>query len=468
MRIHRVLFPLGILAAVHCGEDEPLAAGDVANDAGPARGADGASNTPPFRDGAAAPPDSGSSVSPPVVDLPRLGPGPSELGVLVNTSDPQSVEVADYYIQKRQIPAANVVRLAFEPPGDSMSPEDFAPLYAAAQAALPAAVQGLAITWTKPYLVGAESITTAFAAGYSVEYTNNSGQTCAATKQVPTYDAPTTAPFTDHQIRPTMMLAAVDAEQAKQLIDRGVAADHTFPTGEAWLVRTTDTARSVRASSFPAVVAEWQGSDLVNANFLDNESGAGSNVVTERPAVLFYFQGLASVPEIETNTYRPGAIADHLTSYGGQVPQSGQMSIVRWLEAGVTASYGTAVEPCNFTSKFPDAQITMRRYVRGEPLLFAYWKSVAWPGEGVFVGEPLANPWGQDARFEGGTLTIRTTALLPGSTYELRAKSSASDPGALVQSVTAPATPVVSLTTLTLPQANAPFYALVKREEDGG
>ncbi|MCP2937667.1 hypothetical protein NK983_33720, partial [Salmonella enterica subsp. enterica serovar Typhimurium] len=30
----------------------------------------------------------------------------------------------------------------------------------------------------------------------------------------------------------------------------------------------------------------------------------------------------------------------------------------------------------------------------GETLIEAYWKSVAWPGEGVFVGEPLARPFG--------------------------------------------------------------------------
>ncbi|HMM72469.1 MAG TPA: hypothetical protein PKC22_09660, partial [Rhodocyclaceae bacterium] len=30
----------------------------------------------------------------------------------------------------------------------------------------------------------------------------------------------------------------------------------------------------------------------------------------------------------------------------------------------------------------------------GASLIEAYWKSVAWPGEGLFVGEPLARPFG--------------------------------------------------------------------------
>jgi len=36
----------------------------------------------------------------------------------------------------------------------------------------------------------------------------------------------------------------------------------------------------------------------------------------------------------------------------------------------------------------------VRRYVRGESLIEAYWKSVRWPGQGLFLGEPLARPWG--------------------------------------------------------------------------
>ncbi|MEA5519656.1 hypothetical protein, partial [Limnoraphis robusta] len=65
-----------------------------------------------------------------------------------------------------------------------------------------------------------------------------------------------------------------------------------------------------------------------------------------------------------------------------------------WLEAGATASYGTVVEPCNFPQKFPNPAIAMRRYLDGDTAVEAYWKSVVWPGQGVFIGEPLARPFG--------------------------------------------------------------------------
>jgi uncharacterized protein (TIGR03790 family) len=99
------------------------------------------------------------------------------------------------------------------------------------------------------------------------------------------------------------------------------------------------------------------------------------------------------VPQITSNRYRPGAIADHLTSFGGQLTSSPQMSSLRWLEAGATGSFGTVVEPCNIAAKFPAPGLVLAYSRRGDTLLEAYWRSVAMPDQGVFIGEPLARPW---------------------------------------------------------------------------
>ncbi len=72
--------------------------------------------------------------------------------------------------------------------------------------------------------------------------------------------------------------------------------------------------------------------------------------------------------------------------------------MTRWLEAGATASYGTVVEPCNHRQKFPLPGIAMFHYALGASAIEAYWKSVAWPGEGVFVGDPLARPFAPNLR----------------------------------------------------------------------
>jgi uncharacterized protein (TIGR03790 family) len=94
----------------------------------------------------------------------------------------------------------------------------------------------------------------------------------------------------------------------------------------------------------------------------------------------------------------PGALADHLTSLGGDLLGDGQMSSLRWLGAGATASYGSVSEPCNYWQKFPNPTVLLKHYVQGNSAIEAYWKSVAWPTQGLFIGEPLAAPYRKRAR----------------------------------------------------------------------
>ena len=74
------------------------------------------------------------------------------------------------------------------------------------------------------------------------------------------------------------------------------------------------------------------------------------------------------------------------------------MSVLAWLRQGATASYGTVSEPCNRLQKFPNPSVFMNHYLRGDTLLEAYWKSVLMPGQGLFVGDPLARPYGRAAQ----------------------------------------------------------------------
>lgn len=90
----------------------------------------------------------------------------------------------------------------------------------------------------------------------------------------------------------------------------------------------------------------------------------------------------------------PGAVADHLTSAGGVLVDGGQMSSLKWLEAGATGTYGAVSEPCNYWQKFPNPAVLLNHYLAGETLIEAYWKSVYWPTQGLILGEPLASPYG--------------------------------------------------------------------------
>jgi uncharacterized protein (TIGR03790 family) len=347
----------------------------------------------------------------PAITLPRTALGSDQLAVIINERDPHSVALGRYYQKKRGIPAHNMIRVGFRPYHPNMPVGEFRRVIGEVARQLDPEAQAFALTWAQPFRVDCMSITSAFAFGeYDKKYCASG---CKPTSQSPYYDSKSINPAIDHGIRPTMSIAGVSLAQGKHLINRGVAADASFPDGTAYLMETSDRLRSTRAGIFPKLleVADQFGS--VELQHLK------ANSITGKDDVMFYFTGLAQVPDIKTNSYLPGAMADHLTSLGGVLIDSGQMSALRWLEAGATGSYGAVVEPCNFPSKFPNPGIAMFHYTRGATLIEAYWKSVAMPGQGIFVGEPLARPFGGYRVGRDGADLLVTTNPLPNGQYQL-------------------------------------------------
>ena len=311
-----------------------------------------------------------------------------ELGLVINSADPTSKAIGEAYIKARSIPAAQVLRIAL-PVKPTLTPEEFDAVDAQVRAFFKPNVQALALAWTAPYAVGCNSITSALTLGYDAA-------ACATTCQRGTtskyFNTATSRPFTDLKLRPTMLLAAPDLVTAAALFQRGVAADRSLgwrgaPPVNAYFVRTSDAARSVRFRLFPP--PGWVARLGVDVHLQEGDA------VQSAGRVLLYQTGLARVEGIAALHWVPGALADHLTSFGGQLqaPAAGQMSALAWIEAGATASYGTVSEPCNHLQKFPHPQLLLLHYAQGASALEAYWKSVAWPQQGVFIGEPLAAPF---------------------------------------------------------------------------
>ena len=306
-----------------------------------------------------------------------------QLAVIVNTWDPLSVEIGKYYAAQRGIAFQNIIKVGFPPGRTTLSGKEFTALKAwADEQALPH-VQAYAVTWARPYRVECMSITSAFAFGFDPAFC---AEDCKPTRTSAYFNSREALPFSRLGIRPTMAIAANGLEEAKALIDRGVASDATRPAGTAYLLSTSDGARNVRSSVYPQVQRLLERA-RVRTRTLNQDELRGAH------DVLFYFTGKDRVQGLETLHFLPGAIADHLTSLGGQLTDSGQMSALRWLEAGATGSYGTVVEPCNLPEKFPHPALVVGNYLRGDTLIEAYWKSVAMPGQGIFIGEPLAAPF---------------------------------------------------------------------------
>jgi uncharacterized protein (TIGR03790 family) len=403
--------------------------------------------------------------------VPRSSIQASEMAVLVNDNDPQSVEVASYYQKVRKIPSHNIIHLSFDqdkihpglPSNNGIDPAEFAALKAQVDSAAGPEIQAFVVSWSKPFRISRfnyystnYSITSAFAFG--IDTPSLTSNNCSATPLNPYFGSSSTAPYTDFGIRPTMMLAGQNAASVKATIDKGLKADRSLPAGNGWLVRTADSLRSgPRIQDFQATVQTWNRPEALSIIYLDYAKNGGRSEVRNAADVLFYQTGSANVTGLNTNTYLPGALADHLTSNGGNLFASDQMSALRWLEAGVTASYGTVTEPCAYADKFPAASVLVKSYFRGNTALEAYTKSVRQPSQGVFVGDPLARPFGTRATFTDGTLTIKTSILEPGINYNLYSGPSAGGPFSRIATV---AVPRYQFATITVRGTSAPFYRL--------
>ena len=351
--------------------------------------------------------------------LPKTAITSNEVAVLVNDQDQQSVDVANYYINARNIPSENVILLSFTPTGTDMPVSTFEALLEQVNANVGDNIQALAISWTTPWRVGRMSITSAFALGYSSDWYSSCGRTCCSTGTSP-YPKASPNPKEDAGIHLVSMLGGENTNYAYELIDRSIEADQTFPTGDGYFVRTTNAARSVRGFTFSSTVNQLH--DPINALSLFYHDGrTEGNLIVNTPNILFYMTGLTTVAGLDTNTYLPGSFADHLTSFAGRITgPNGQMSALRWLEAGASGTYGTVVEPCAFTAKFPDSSHLVPDYFSGATLGQAMWASVSMPGEGLFLGDPLTRPWGTVAsEMVNGDRGFTTTELEPGVSYLL-------------------------------------------------
>ncbi len=309
----------------------------------------------------------------------------TQMGLVVNDNDPYSVEIGKYYMEKRSIPVSNIVHVKL-PVKTTLTATEFDFVKKQIDAQLPKYVQAMALAWTQPYAVECNSITSAVTLGFRADQ-------CKSLMSIlpennPYYASKSKLPFTDYGIRPSMLLAAYDVAQGKALIDKGLSSNKTYPNGTSYLMNTSDAVRRIRATYFNSLLLGKVISPYVNVTKVSAD-------YIQKPDILFYFQGLAKVPNIGgSNIYLPGAIADNLTSFGGVLDGTkGQTVILDFIKAGATGSFGTVSEPAAYLSKFPDPRIIMVKYASGETLIESYWKSVLQPYQGLFVGDPLASPW---------------------------------------------------------------------------
>lgn len=295
--------------------------------------------------------------------------------VIVKTSDPLSVHIGEYYAARRHIIFQNIIRVVFPPGRTTLTSKEFVEIKARAdEQALPH-IQAYALTWAAPYRVDLHVDHFGVRIRFRPGILRNGLQDDAA-QPVLRFGRENAA---DHSDRGHLLRTGEGTYRPRRGSGRIAADRHRLPAFH--LGQIAQCTQRV----LPAGRTDFQRRMRVRTRRQD----ALLNV----DDALFNFPGNVSVQGLDTLHFVLGAIADHLTSAGGMLTDSSQMSTLRWLEAGATGSYGTVVEPCALPQKFPDPVVVREAYLRGETLIEAYWKSVAMPGQGIFIGEPLAAPF---------------------------------------------------------------------------
>lgn len=205
----------------------------------------------------------------------------------------------------------------------------------------------------------------------------------------------------------TFLLTATNLSKAKALVDLGVTSDATFPIQKVFLTKSYDPARNLRFLQADGAI--------LNTRLRGNYQVVLTNTYTTSDlGPLLGFQNGVQQFNMYSPPVVPGAMMDNLTSFSGFLFEvSGHTTAMDFINNGATASYGTIIEPCAYPDKFPTPQNHFYQ-ARGFSIGECYYQSVTNPYQGILVGEPLAAPFALPAN--GNWAGLSNGAVLAGAT----------------------------------------------------
>lgn len=176
-------------------------------------------------------------------------------------------------------------------------------------------------------------------------------------------------------------------DEALANLRRTAAADRSRPTGTIYFERNGDIRSTTREWAFRNAARKLE-SLGVKAVIEDGV------LPQKRDDVAGAVIGIADFDWPKSgSTILPGAIVEHLTSFGGVMTSgAGQTPLTEFLKQGAAGSSGTVTEPFAIQAKFPSPFIHVH-YASGCTLAESFYQAVTGPYQLLIVGDPLAQPW---------------------------------------------------------------------------
>ncbi|HUT11265.1 MAG TPA: TIGR03790 family protein [Thermoguttaceae bacterium] len=417
-------------------------------------------------------------------EVARAGGGPENVFLVVNRDSPGSMTIANHYIRLRDIPACNVLALSWDPATDKTDVDAFRQrilrpvLTAIDQRRLAQQIDYIVYSSDFPWQIGvkadvdrAQAELQAVGATTSDDspdvrpwpqhltpYGSINGLTYLwqpvmagkATYMQLDANRYMRLPFPEQKDQPTLgfrstqqfgrrgelldgegrrymlsMVLGVTTDRGNTVaevlgyLERSAGADGTHPRGTIYYCQNDNVRSTTRDKVFPRAVSELE------------ELGVAAEILQARvPQKKEDIQGcMIGWSGFKWHAYGnvilPGAICEHLTSWGGVMsePGYGHSPLSEFLRYGAAGASGTVYEPYSLQAKFPLAMIHVH-YARGCTLAEAFYQSVYGPYQLLIVGDPLCRPWANipevavqgvqgDATVQG-TLTLEPSATIPG------------------------------------------------------
>lgn len=214
-------------------------------------------------------------------------------------------------------------------------------------------------------------------------------------------------------------------EEIEAYLTAAHGVDGKSPKGTVYLMVNKDVRARTRAPQFEDTEKALKRLGAKVVRLEAGKDGQDGKCPIDKGDVMGCVAGIAGFNWAKSKSQMlPGAIAEHLTSFGARFDGSGQTKISEYLRAGAAGSSGAVAEPYALWQKFPLATLHVH-YREGCSLAESFYQTVAGPYQLLVVGDPLARPYATllDVAFAGGTPKKWT------GTASVQAKVSASEAG---------------------------------------
>ncbi len=188
--------------------------------------------------------------------------------------------------------------------------------------------------------------------------------------------------------------------EIRALLQRSAQADGSHPEGTVYLMENENVRTETRQPWYAVTCARLAALNRKCEILTRGQNGEDGVIPFRRNDIIGLVTGYRHLPwKRHHSTMLPGAIAEALTSYGGDFDNPSQSKLSVFLRHGASGSSGAVTEPYAIPQKFP-LPLMHYYYALGFSLGEAWYQAVASPYQTLLVGDPLTRPFAGTPDFE--------------------------------------------------------------------